>query len=236
MSASASLLPEPRAVFYDANGAPLSGGFVYTYVPGGTTPKTTWQDDMQTTPNSNPVTLDANGSCLLYGNGAYQITVTDALGNAVPAYSGLSQDPLSLIASEFLPLTGGTLTGPLTVDGTIAATGVITAANGTAGSQVVNFSQFGATNNPAGSIHLPNGITLQWGNSSGPTATVTFPYAFSATPYSVQCTLKDAPSGGLAVFVELTTAYSATGFTAETITAPATGVAANFFWFAVGPT
>jgi len=96
---SASLLPMARAVFYDANGNPLAGGFVHTYVPGGTTPKTTWQDSAETTPNANPIILDANGSCLLYGAGVYQITVTDSLGNSVPAYSGLSTDPASEAAS-----------------------------------------------------------------------------------------------------------------------------------------
>ena len=102
----ASLLPPPRAVFYypaSGNGQagmqPLAGGFVYTYVPGGTTPKTTWQDAGETTPNTNPIVLDAAGSCLLYGSGQYQITVTDPLGNAVPGYSGLTVDSLSLLAS-----------------------------------------------------------------------------------------------------------------------------------------
>jgi len=94
MSATASLLPMARAVFYDANGNPLAGGFVNTYVPGGTTPKTTWQDAGEATANANPIVLDAAGSCLLYGSGAYQLTVTDALWNAVPAYSGLSNDTL----------------------------------------------------------------------------------------------------------------------------------------------
>lgn len=80
----------PRAVFYDPYGAPLAGGFVYAYVPGGTTPKTTWVDAAQSTPNENPILLDANGSALIYGSGTYQLTVTDSLGNQVPAYSGLT--------------------------------------------------------------------------------------------------------------------------------------------------
>jgi hypothetical protein len=99
--ATAALLPLPRQVFYDPNGAPLSAGYCYTYVPGGTTPATTWQDAAETTPNANPIVLDANGSALIYGNGNYQITVTDSLGNQVPAYSGLSASPLS--GSTFAP-------------------------------------------------------------------------------------------------------------------------------------
>jgi hypothetical protein len=117
--ATATLLPLPRAVFYDPNGAPLEMGFVYTYVPGGTTPKLTWQDAGETTPNANPVPLDANGSCLLYGSGNYQLTVTDSLGNQVPAYSGLTVDTLSgvtsfgeALASQTAP-SGATLVGYL---------------------------------------------------------------------------------------------------------------------------
>jgi hypothetical protein len=95
---AASLLPLPRAVFYNAStGEALAGGFVYTYVPGGTTPKTTWQDAGETTPNSNPIVLDASGSALIYGSGTYQITVTDALGNQIPGYSGLSVDGATAI-------------------------------------------------------------------------------------------------------------------------------------------
>lgn len=88
---TAILLPLPRAVFYDANGDPLSGGKVHTYIPGGTVAKLTWQDAAETTPNANPITLDAAGSCLLYGDGNYNIVVTDSLGNSIPGYSGLTQ-------------------------------------------------------------------------------------------------------------------------------------------------
>lgn len=100
--ATASLLPQPRAVFYDSNGNPLVGGKVNTYVAGSTTPKTTWQDTAETTANTNPVVLDSAGSCLLYGEGAYQITVTDASGNAIAGYSGVSSDGTSstLVAYE----------------------------------------------------------------------------------------------------------------------------------------
>lgn len=104
---TATLLPLPRFVAYDTNGNPLAGGFVNTYVPGGTTPKTSWQDAGQTTPNENPIPLDANGSCSLYGSGSYQLTVTDALGNAVPAYSGIASLGIS---PAMLPVVGASTT------------------------------------------------------------------------------------------------------------------------------
>src|SRR5665811_1578069 len=80
----------PRNVFYTTNGAPLAGGIVNTYVPGGTTPAATWQDSAGTILNSNPIILDAAGSCLLLAASAITLAVTDSLGNAVPAYSGVT--------------------------------------------------------------------------------------------------------------------------------------------------
>jgi hypothetical protein len=110
--ATASLVALPRAVFYDSNGNPLSGGSVATYIPNTTTPKQTWQDSGETTPNSNPITLDADGSCLLYGSGLYQLTVTDSLGNAIPAYSGVTGDLSSVsgISTAMLPVVGAAST------------------------------------------------------------------------------------------------------------------------------
>lgn len=105
--ATAALLPPARSVFFDSNGNPLSGGLVFTLVPGGTTPATTWQDPAETIPNTNPIVLDAAGSCLLYGSGIYQLTVTDSWGNAVPAYSGITSS-LGEISAAMAPVVGAT--------------------------------------------------------------------------------------------------------------------------------
>lgn len=115
--ATASLLPDPRFVAYDANGNPLCGGLVYVYVPGGTTPATTWQDAAETTPNANPIVLDGNGSALIYGVGNYQITVTDSLGNAVPAYSGLSTPPAAVSEAMLAVVQAATTAAALTALG-----------------------------------------------------------------------------------------------------------------------
>lgn len=107
--ATATLMPNPRFVVVDANGAPVSGAMVHTYVPGGTVSKTSWQDAAETIPNSNPIICDAAGSCLLYGSGSYQLTVTDANGVAVPGYSGITTDtlsPLTAAVALLAPLSG----------------------------------------------------------------------------------------------------------------------------------
>ena len=82
----ASLLPLPRAIFYGPDGAPLNGGWVWTYATDGATLKFTFQDAAETTRNANPTPLDADGTCVLMGEGQYKIDVRDAGNNVVFAY------------------------------------------------------------------------------------------------------------------------------------------------------
>lgn len=69
---TATLLPPAVLQFFDGNGDPLAGGRVYTFQPGTTNPKTTWQDAGQTIQNQNPITLDERGECIIWGVGAYR--------------------------------------------------------------------------------------------------------------------------------------------------------------------
>jgi len=48
-------------MYFDDNGDPLAGGKLYFYETGTTTNITTYSDDSESTPNANPVILDANG-------------------------------------------------------------------------------------------------------------------------------------------------------------------------------
>jgi hypothetical protein len=47
--------------FFDANGVPLSGGKLYTYVAGTTTPQATYTSSSGLTPNANPIILNSEG-------------------------------------------------------------------------------------------------------------------------------------------------------------------------------
>ena len=47
--------------FFDNNGAPLSGGKMYTYVAGTTTPQATYTSAAGSTAHSNPIILDSGG-------------------------------------------------------------------------------------------------------------------------------------------------------------------------------
>lgn len=108
MSISASLLPNGKQQFLDAGGNPLAGGSVQFYIPGTTTPKTTWIDPQRVTPNSNPVILDSGGFAVIYGTGQYRQIVKDSLGNLI--WDQLTCDLLGLIEGNLI-LWGGTSGG-----------------------------------------------------------------------------------------------------------------------------
>jgi hypothetical protein len=67
---------------FSQNGEPVSGGSVTVYAANTVTPANTWQDKAQTTLNTNPIILDAQGRCNIWlqpGN-VYDFVVKTALG------------------------------------------------------------------------------------------------------------------------------------------------------------
>jgi hypothetical protein len=61
MSINLSAFAGAGAQFLDSNGAPLSGGLLYSYLSGTSTPATTYTTRDGTTNNTNPIVLDAAG-------------------------------------------------------------------------------------------------------------------------------------------------------------------------------
>lgn len=72
----------PKYQFSDSLGAPLAGGSLTTYVAGTNTLTNTWQDQAQSTLNTNPILLDARGECLLWLDVtiAYKLVLKNAAG------------------------------------------------------------------------------------------------------------------------------------------------------------
>lgn len=62
----------------DADGNPISGGLIYTYEAGTTTPKVAYADRALTIPASNPIVLDSKGEALFYLSGSYKINLKTA--------------------------------------------------------------------------------------------------------------------------------------------------------------
>lgn len=75
----ASLMPQGKQAYFDANGDPLSGGRLYTYAAGTSTPLATYSDEAGATPNTNPVVLDARGEATVFWSAApYKVVLTDS--------------------------------------------------------------------------------------------------------------------------------------------------------------
>jgi len=112
---------EAFPAFYDNSGNPLSGGKVYTYQAGTSTPLASYTDRGGLTPNANPVVLNSAGraSIWLSTNVAYKIRVDDSAGNVIATvddyYAGA--DPAQLVAAGIVPATGGTYTGAVSFTG-----------------------------------------------------------------------------------------------------------------------
>jgi hypothetical protein len=127
---------------------------------------------------------------------------------------------------------GATVTGNSTVTGTLAVTSTLTAANGTSGTQVVNFGQFPATKATTGTTTLPNGLIMKWGIGSvfSGVGSVTYDVAFPNATLNVQLTIATGIGATTQDALIVGAAVTAAGF-------PAYGNAAStlsFFWFAVG--
>ena len=82
---TAFLLPNGKQQFNDGNGKPLAAGLVYHYIPNTSPPEfaDTWQDINESVPNSNPITLDAAGRAIIWGEGVYRQVVYDITGALV---------------------------------------------------------------------------------------------------------------------------------------------------------
>lgn len=63
-----TLSPYAFPQFFDNDGDPLAGGFLYTYVAGTSTPATTYFDAnlIPGNANTNPIVLDSAGRCTIY--------------------------------------------------------------------------------------------------------------------------------------------------------------------------
>lgn len=113
-----NISPPIRQRFFNSNGHPLSGGQLFSYVSGTSTPQATYSDNIGT-PNTNPVILDSQGYCNLWLDPSlsYKFTLEDSLGDLQWTEDNVSFSVLTSIA--FIPASGamyqgGTVQGALT--------------------------------------------------------------------------------------------------------------------------
>ena len=87
------LTPMPVMQFFDDNGDPLSGGKLYTYEAGTTTPLATYTDETGGTANTNPVILDSAGraNIWLVTTDLYYWELEDSNGNQIWTADNIGQ-------------------------------------------------------------------------------------------------------------------------------------------------
>ncbi|MDD5199253.1 MAG: hypothetical protein PHC88_05565 [Terrimicrobiaceae bacterium] len=73
--------PDPKQQFFDENGDPLAGGFLYSYAAGTTTPIATFSDSSGTA-HANPIVLDTAGRATIFllSGTAYKFILRSAEG------------------------------------------------------------------------------------------------------------------------------------------------------------
>jgi hypothetical protein len=109
MSVSLSLFAGAGWQFLDNNGNPLSGGLLYTYIAGTTTPQATYTTSSGSTPHSNPIVLDsagrvpAGGEVWLTVGQTYKFVLQTAAAVLVGTYDnipgGISSDSVTFLQS-----------------------------------------------------------------------------------------------------------------------------------------
>lgn len=119
MAVFLSLLGGVGAQFFDNNGNPLSGGKLYSYDAGTTTPRVTYTSVSGSTPHSNPIILDSAGRVPSGGeiwvtvDTAYKFVLTTSTDVLIATWDNISNSILSANAANITydpPFTGGVQT------------------------------------------------------------------------------------------------------------------------------
>src|SRR6266849_4631615 len=76
---------------FDSQARPLSGGKLYFFVTGTSTPQNAFQDTALTIAHPNPMTLDSSGRIAAFylADGTIKIRLADIAGVTILAYDGL---------------------------------------------------------------------------------------------------------------------------------------------------
>jgi hypothetical protein len=115
MAEIAQLSPNPKFHVDDANGKPLAGGLVSTFIAGSSTPIVTYTDASGTIENETTVELNIRGEAdiWLLTTEAYKFVITDADLNPIYTVDNITVGGTSAIASvAWSAITGKPTTFP----------------------------------------------------------------------------------------------------------------------------
>lgn len=102
----------PKFQFSDSLGVPLVSGTVTVYLAGTTTPTNTWQDSSLSTLNTNPITLDSRGECVMWLDSSltYKFLLKNAAGVTQYTADNISGASNSGAVVTFTPSGAGAVT------------------------------------------------------------------------------------------------------------------------------
>jgi len=119
MSVNLSPLGGAGWQFLDNSGNVLTGGLLYSYAAGTTTPLTTYQDALGATPNSNPVVMDAAGrpaaEIWLTAGLNYKLVLKTSTGTTLGTWDNISggTDATAAVLAQLAASGGSSLIGYL---------------------------------------------------------------------------------------------------------------------------
>jgi len=123
MPVNLSPLGGAASQFFDNNGVILTGGKIYTYAAGTTTPQATYTSSSGATPHANPIILDSagrvpGGEIWLTDNLGYKFVIETSTGILLGTYdnvSGIIGSNINATSIEYYPPFTGGLTSGYTV-------------------------------------------------------------------------------------------------------------------------
>jgi hypothetical protein len=132
MRAQVSPIPFVLPQYFDSNGQPVSGGCLFTYESGTSTPLVTYVDAGGVTANTNPIILNAAGRPtyltsqveIFLSSAAYRFVLFTAggsncsTGTQLWLVDGITSNSLSLLSSSNVWTGSNTFNGPVTTNST----------------------------------------------------------------------------------------------------------------------
>jgi hypothetical protein len=98
------------AQFFTDNGDPLTGGLLYVYAAGTTTPATTWTTNSGAVANTNPIVLDAAGrtpnEIWLNSGATYKFILKTSTGVLVGTYDNIPAIDDPTVFNNLITVTG----------------------------------------------------------------------------------------------------------------------------------